>query len=130
MPITFLKNASLAFGLHHLLDHADFVMDSGQRIALIGRNGAGKSSLVSVLAGKQTLDDGEIWVAPHLRIAIAQQIEFFDVHKTIKEIIVDAITGCFDEWDYAYHAAMACEIFSLDPDRTRQHLSGAEKKRM
>ena len=51
MPFITLDNASLAFGHHALLDHAAFQLDAGERVGLIGRNGAGKSSLLKAIAG-------------------------------------------------------------------------------
>jgi len=56
MPQLILSNASLAFGDIPLLDHAEFQLDAGERVALIGRNGTGKSSLLAALAGEGGLD--------------------------------------------------------------------------
>lgn len=55
-----LRSASLAFSGPPILDGVDLVIEPGERIGLIGRNGAGKSSLLRVLEGRQALDDGEI----------------------------------------------------------------------
>ena len=57
--ITFL-NAQLAFGHVPLLDHTDFALESNERVGLIGRNGAGKSSLLKILAGLEKADDGAL----------------------------------------------------------------------
>ena len=51
MALITLLNAQLAFGHVALLDHATFSLESGERIGLIGRNGAGKSSLLKILGG-------------------------------------------------------------------------------
>jgi len=55
-----LTDAQLAFGHHALLDHANFSIQEGERIGLIGRNGAGKSSLLRILDGRIQADDGEV----------------------------------------------------------------------
>jgi ABC transport system ATP-binding/permease protein len=68
MPFITLDKASLAFGHVALLDHADFQLDEGERVGLIGRNGGGKSSMMRVLAAQGTLDDGQVWRAPTARI--------------------------------------------------------------
>ena len=52
MPLITLDQASLAFGHHPLLDHANLQLDAGERVGLIGRNGAGKSSLLKAIAGE------------------------------------------------------------------------------
>ena len=52
MPFITLAQASRAFGHVALLDHADFQLDEGERVGLIGRNGGGKSSMMRVLAGQ------------------------------------------------------------------------------
>lgn len=57
MPLIALTNAQLAFGMRPPLDGANLLLDKGQRLGLIGRDGAGKSSLLSVLAGQQVLDN-------------------------------------------------------------------------
>jgi ATP-binding cassette subfamily F protein uup len=78
MPCLTLTDASLAYGHPPLLDHADFQLDAGERVALIGRNGAGKSSLLRVLAGQGALDDGRLWLEPGFRVAYLPQEPVFD----------------------------------------------------
>ena len=51
MALITLLDAQLAFGHVALLDHADFSLESGERVGLIGRNGAGKSSMLKILGG-------------------------------------------------------------------------------
>ena len=77
MALLTLQNAHLAFGLAALLDGADFAVESRERIGLIGRNGAGKSSLLKVLAGAQALDDGAMAQQSGLRVANVPQEPVF-----------------------------------------------------
>jgi ATP-binding cassette subfamily F protein uup len=58
MALLSLSNAHLAFGHWPLLDAADFSLEAGERVGLIGRNGSGKSSLLKILAGLERPDDG------------------------------------------------------------------------
>lgn len=70
-----LDNVSLAFGLDVLLDHVKLQIAAGERVCLIGRNGAGKSSLLKVIEGAQMPDSGTVWRKPDLRIArLAQEL--------------------------------------------------------
>lgn len=70
-----LDNVSLAYGLEALLDKVSFQMTEGERVCLIGRNGAGKSSLLKVIEGVVLPDSGTVWRRPNLRIArLAQEL--------------------------------------------------------
>src|SRR6187431_1988188 len=69
MPLLQLSEASLAYGHVPLLDHADLVVEPGEHIGLIGRNGTGKTSLLRILDGSTRPDDGKVWVAPGIKVA-------------------------------------------------------------
>ena len=73
MPLLSLQKVGLAFGHLPLFEEADLQIESGERIALIGRNGAGKSSLLRVLSGEQPPDAGTIWREPGLRVSRLEQ---------------------------------------------------------
>ncbi|MBK8335383.1 MAG: ATP-binding cassette domain-containing protein [Sterolibacteriaceae bacterium] len=78
MPLLKLEGACLAFGHVALLDHADLQLDAGERVALIGRNGSGKSSLLRLLAGTAAPDDGGVWREPGLKLALVPQEPQFE----------------------------------------------------
>lgn len=61
-------DVSLAFGVTPLLDKVSWQIERGERVCVIGRNGAGKSSLLHLVKGDQGADEGEIWRVPGLRI--------------------------------------------------------------
>jgi ATP-binding cassette subfamily F protein uup len=91
MPYITLDNASLAYGHHALLDHAAFQLDAGERVGLIGRNGAGKSSLLKVIAGTSKLDDGTVWRDPGARIVYVPQEPELDATHTVFEAVAEGL---------------------------------------
>ena len=68
-----LDDVSLAFGSRPLLDHVGLLVDAGERVCVVGRNGEGKSSLLRLVARAQPPDDGEVWVRPGARVAFLVQ---------------------------------------------------------
>ncbi|WP_333798411.1 ATP-binding cassette ATPase Uup [Rheinheimera sp.] len=60
MELLRFQQASLAFGTNPVLDKVDFSLFAGERVCLVGRNGAGKSTMLKLLTGQQNLDDGQI----------------------------------------------------------------------
>jgi len=89
MAVISLSNAQLAFGHVALLDHAEFSLEPGERIGLIGRNGTGKSSLLRVIAGQAKLDDGLLVMQQGLRVTYVEQEPQFDDDS----LIFDAVAG-------------------------------------
>ncbi|HEY6897217.1 MAG TPA: ATP-binding cassette domain-containing protein [Rhodocyclaceae bacterium] len=88
-----VQAACLAFGHVALLDHADLQIDQGERVALIGRNGTGKSSLLKAIAGTARLDDGEVWRAPQLQIAYVPQEPLFDPELSVFDAVASGAGG-------------------------------------
>jgi ABC transport system ATP-binding/permease protein len=88
MPLLSVSGASLAYGHVPLLDHADFQLDPKERVALIGRNGTGKSSLLKALAGQAHLDDGKVWTAPDAKVAYVAQEPVLDPAHRVFEAVV------------------------------------------
>lgn len=103
MPLITLDNASLAYGHHPLLDKADFQLDPGERVGLIGRNGAGKSSLLKVIANESKLDDGTVWRAPDARIVYVPQEPALNPNHTIYEAVAEGL-GQMQQLLLDYHA--------------------------
>ncbi len=102
MPHITLDNASLAFGHHALLDKASFQLDPGERVGLIGRNGAGKSSLLKVIAGETKLDDGNVWRATSVRIVYVPQEPVLDPKHTVFEAVAEGL-GAMQQILVDYH---------------------------
>lgn len=73
MPLIDLKNIRLSFGGPILLDGADLVIEPGERVCLLGRNGEGKSSLIKIINGELQPDEGEISRRQNLRVGLLEQ---------------------------------------------------------
>jgi ATP-binding cassette subfamily F protein uup len=127
MPLVTLSRGRLAFGHHLLLDDAEFQLDARERVGLIGRNGTGKSSLLKVFAGEAALDDGDLWLAPHTRVAYVPQEPAFDADSTVYDAVA---LGLGDEGrllaDYHHATALLAED-SDDPARL-EHVSALHAK--
>ncbi len=114
MPLITLDQASLAYGLTPLLDHVQFQLDSGERVGLIGRNGAGKSSMLKSIAGAAKLDDGTVWRAPGARLAYVPQEPPLDDTHTVLEAVAEGL-GNLRQLLLDYHAVSA-ELAHADAD--------------
>ena len=91
MPLIRLNRISIAFGTHALLDNADFQLDAGERVGLLGRNGEGKSTLMKIIAGQIPPDHGDIWRQPELRLAWLEQAPEFNGDETIYQAVANGL---------------------------------------
>lgn len=133
MPLINCKSLSLAFGDVALLDHVELSIDRRERIALIGRNGAGKSSLLRILMGEIAADDGEVVREKGVRLANVPQEPTFGEDDSI-ESAVTAGAQHTDEHEEDWVAqARSAEIISrlnLNGEQKIATLSGGMKKRV
>ena len=109
-----------------LLDHVDLVLEPGSRIGLIGRNGAGKSSLLKLLAGSALPDDGRVWRQPGLRIGVVAQEPELDAQHTVFEATVAGL-GELSRILADYHAALHALEIGLDEARALEQMQGAQE---
>jgi ATP-binding cassette subfamily F protein uup len=73
MELIRISQGELAFGEDSILDKADLTIKLGERVCLVGKNGAGKSSLMKVLMGQQVLDDGQMLISSNVQLAMLEQ---------------------------------------------------------
>ena len=91
MALLTLLDAQLAFGHVPLLDHADFALETGERVGLIGRNGAGKSSLLRILGGLESADDGQLQAQQSLRVAFVAQEPELAADATVFDAVAQSL---------------------------------------
>ena len=102
MAVISLSNAQLAFGHVALLDHAEFSLDAGERIGLIGRNGTGKSSLLKIISSQSRLDDGLLVMQQGIKIAYVDQEPQFDPAVSVFDAVASGLgdlPGLLREYD-------------------------------
>ena len=153
MALITLLNAQLAFGHVALLDHTDLAIETAERVGLIGRNGAGKSSLLKILAGMEKADDGVLQLQQGLRIAYVAQEPVLDAEASVftavckgvaraQELIerythgdgdLDAMQSeieALDGWNWSQRVEETIHRLHLDPEAVISTLSGGTKKRV
>jgi len=154
MALLSLLDAQLAFGHFALLDHTDFSLEPNERVGLIGRNGAGKSSLLKIFDGMHAFDDGAMHIQNGVRIAYVAQEPILDSASSVFEAVsvglsplIDAIdlycageADNLDElqtqierlggWNWEQRVSEAIERLGLPRDALIGTLSGGMKKRV
>lgn len=125
MPLIRLTNVSIAYGTHALLNNANFQLDPGERVGLLGRNGEGKSTLMKMIAGNIQPDHGEIWRQPELKLAWLEQAPELVGESTIYDAVAAGL-GELGQWITRYHA-LSTQLNNAD-DKTLQELGDLQHK--
>ncbi len=125
-PILSIKNASVSFAKKVLFEDLSFNIFSGDKICLIGKNGAGKTSLMNAVVGKIEFDEGERFVMPNYRIGYLEQSEKMPFDLTIEEYILQDII--IDDHK-KYLIDLICKKLKIDKNQLTQNLSGGQRRR-
>ena len=105
MELLRFQQASLAFGTHPILDKVDFSLFAGERVCLVGRNGAGKSSFLKILTGHQNLDDGQVVRQNNLIISRLEQDPPARVDIKVADFIREGAGDLAEKLQRFYHLA-------------------------
>ena len=159
MALITCKQLQLAFGHVPLLDKTSFALEEGERISLIGRNGAGKSSLLKILAQLERPDDGLVQWQQQLRCTYVAQEPLFDMGASVFDAVAQgvamvrqyrddyerlALEGApadvldalqqqielHDGWNWEQRVTETLQRLHLDATAIMQNLSGGTRKRV
>ena len=106
MPLVTLDQVSVAYGHLPLLDTVSLQIDPGERVAVVGRNGTGKSTLLQVLAGSLPPDTGTFWRQPGLRVARLVQDVPLSADRPVFDVVAEGL-GDLQSLVTDYHHAAA-----------------------
>lgn len=130
MNILNLEHISIAFLSRVLLDDVTVGISDSDKIGVIGVNGTGKSTLLSIAAGRLVPDQGRVVKGNSVRIAYLPQNPVFDNRKTLLENVAEAVNGKASHWDTAGEVRARLQDFGIpDPECNPDILSGGQKKR-
>lgn len=134
MPVLMLSEAQLSWGDLPVLDKADFSLQEGERVGLIGRNGTGKTSLLKVLSRLVPLDEGELRIVTGTRCILVEQEPILPTAPTLLESLYLRAGSLFkgDEPTLFSEKALLnayMDKFGVDGAVHPESASGGEKKR-
>jgi len=92
MALINLHRAQLAYGDHPLLDHVDFALEENERVCLVGRNGAGKSTMMKILSSDVLLDDGKFVIGQDVTVSRLAQDPPRDEEGTVFDYVAEGLS--------------------------------------
>ena len=123
-----IKDASVRYKEIPVFQDLSLNIHQGKRIALIGKNGAGKSTIMNIISGLKELDDGEKWEEPGISVGYLGQEFEFNNFETVFDFIFSNILGEEREL-YKYKVDIIAEALSLDVKKQMKMLSGGQIRR-
>ena len=133
MPVISLDRVSIAFGHQPLLDEVTLQVDGRERVAVIGRNGTGKSTLLKIISRELVPDAGAVWREPALRIARLEQDVPLSSTRSVFDVVAEGHTHHLAEdeaWRREHHVDLVLSRLGLPPDAVVDTLSGGWRRRV
>lgn len=125
-----VNNISKSYGPRVLFDHISFHIDEGDKIALVAPNGTGKTSLLSIIAGRDSSDgDGSVHFLKDISVAFLEQDQHYDPDRSISDIVLEGAGEKSHEIQDYEVASILSRLRLEDPSRKAGTLSGGEAKR-
>ena len=126
-PLLDVQNISKAFGAHVLFENISFSIAEGQHVGLIAKNGTGKSTLLSLLSGKESVDSGSIIFRRDIKVGFLEQQPKFDP----EESVLDARFNHQGDPDRILKAKqILTQLHITDLTQPMGQLSGGQQKRI
>src|SRR5262245_56209355 len=133
MPLLSLDRVSIAYGHLPLLDRVSLQVEARERVALIGRNGTGKSTLLKIISGDTPPDAGAVWRQPALRIARLEQDVPLSADRSVFDVVAEGHTHHLDAdeaWLREHHVDLVLSRLQLNPEAIVDTLSGGWRRRV
>ena len=127
MALISAQNLQMAFGGRTLLEDATLHIERGERVGLLGRNGEGKSTLLSILSGATPPDGGVVVYESGLRVSLLGQQIRTNQEGTVDAVIREGLRPGTHHEDHPVQRL--CSLLDLDPDKPFADLSGGQKRR-
>ena len=146
------QNLVLRIGEQVLLDKASFSLEAGERVALVGRNGTGKSTLLRLIMGQQQAESGELILEDGARVAMLSQEPEHAPETTVIDVFFQALgetghwlarhhrdpadgeatthLGQLDAWSWGSRIQQALEQLDMEADSPAAQLSGGQQRRL
>ena len=127
IPYLDVQNLSKSFGTNTLFHEISFSISEGQKVGLIAKNGTGKSTLLSILTGKESKDGGNIIYKKDLKVGMLEQTPHFNINDTV-------LDACFNHNGNEEQVLKAKQILTQlkikDLNQPMRELSGGQQKRV
>jgi len=130
IPLISLRGARLSMAGKPLFDGVDLDLHPGDRVCLVGRNGAGKSSLLRAMAGAMPLDGGERTTAPRTLLTYLPQEPDLPAGGSLKDAVLAGLGADKSDETHGFLAEQLLLDLALQPDRSCSRLSGGERRRV
>ncbi len=129
MALIALQTVTIRFGGHALLEEATFNLERNERVALVGRNGEGKSTLLRLLTGELSPDSGALVRSSSVSLALLPQAVPDGIEGTVLDLVMTGLPDSIEAWRRATAAEKAISLLELDKDAEFATLSGGMKRR-
>ncbi len=139
MPLITVSDLSIRFRGPALLDGVSCLIDNGERIGLLGRNGAGKTSFLKILAGQLEPDHGRVQLSNGARVALLRQDVPNDLSGSVRQVVLqgvhrqstgDAAEAAELDWQAEHRVDQITSRMELDPDAQVAAMSSGLKRRV
>src|SRR6478736_1559618 len=133
MPLVTLDRVSMAYGHTPLLDGAVLQIEPRERVAILGRNGTGKSTLLKIISGELPPDAGSVWRQPALRVARLEQDVPLSANRSVFDVVAEGHTHHLEEdeaWLREHHVELILSRRELPADAIVDTLSGGWRRRV